>query len=340
MKQYLLSLEPLLASFKHKISIIASDSQLLYGEKIDLPEDIRQSSFESLDGRLFYSFYADERLTLACNEFEGARDLLLAVSNIILSSITSKKLDERQNALSRLLLDKLSKEEAEIISRQAGLDYNSERCVIYIQLFKPYSQGLPLPLDKLDILFPLGELGFAIIKNIDKYFFENESLFEYAQAIQGSLLQEEGLSCRIGIGRSVKNAGQLYRSFKQAKSSIEIGSLFSKTQSIFMYERQTEERLLSALPIEKGKKQLESLFTSEVESILDEEMLETLSCFLDNNLSVTEASKQLFIHRNTLLYRLKKFQEQTGLDLKSFRDAHSFRLLLQLKQLYSNIAED
>lgn len=340
MKQYLLTLEPLLASFKHRISIMASDNRLLYGEKFQAPEELEIASILSSGGRLFYRLYADEALTLSCNEFDGARDLILAISNIILSSINSRKFDERQNALSRLILEKLPSEEAELLARQAGLDFSSKRCALFIQLFKPYSQKLPLPLDKLDALLPLGEFGFAVIKHIDKYFFEKESILEYADAIQNSLLEEEGLKCKIGIGGIAENAGQIYRSFRQAKSSVETGSLFNKAQSVFIYERQVSERLLLAVPREKAKKQLLSLFTKETEALLEGEMLETIVCFLDNSLNVTETAKKLFIHRNTLLYRLKKFQDNTGLDLKLFRDAHSFKLLLQLKQLYSNISED
>ena len=159
-----------------------------------------------------------------------------------------------------------------------------------------------------------------------------EEAAEFAAAVIETAEIETGIRAQAGIGRTTENAAGLRESFLQASAAIETGVRFRLEGPVFVYARQTAERLLSAIPPEERKRLRDELFTPETRKLMNREMTETVDVFFRNDLNLSTAARQLFIHRNTLIYRLDKIRKATGFDLRVFRDAAVFRMLMRLPE--------
>ena len=129
------------------------------------------------------------------------------------------------------------------------------------------------------------------------------------------------------IGDDLK---QLPDAYKEARTALEVGKIFYTGKNVFGYNRLGIGRLIYQLPVNLCKIFIEEIFGDNVPMDLDEETLNTLNKFFENNLNVSETSRQLFVHRNTLVYRIEKIQKSTGLDLRSFDDALTFKIALMV----------
>jgi carbohydrate diacid regulator len=134
----------------------------------------------------------------------------------------------------------------------------------------------------------------------------------------------------IGIGEPRRTLHALHESFEEARSAIAMGRLFGSKSHIFPYKRMMVERMLGGVPDELSRSCRAMLFNRRNNRILNEEMLRTVGVFMECSLNLSEAARLLFIHRNTLVYRLDKLQAATGLDLRRFDDAAAFRMMMLL----------
>ena len=123
---------------------------------------------------------------------------------------------------------------------------------------------------------------------------------------------------------------EVSRSYKEAKMALEVGKIFFVDRKIVAYNALGIGRLIYQLPIPLCKMFIKEIFVDVSPDDFDEETLETISKFFENNLNVSETSRQLFIHRNTLVYRLDKLDRATGLDLRVFDDAITFQIALMV----------
>ncbi len=128
------------------------------------------------------------------------------------------------------------------------------------------------------------------------------------------------------------------RSYKEAKMAMDVGKIFFDERNIIAYSELGIGRLIYQLPIPLCKMFIKEIFGGRSPDEFDEETLTTISKFFENSLNVSETSRQLFIHRNTLVYRLDKLQKSTGLDLRVFEDAITFRIALMVVK-YMNYME-
>jgi sugar diacid utilization regulator len=135
----------------------------------------------------------------------------------------------------------------------------------------------------------------------------------------------------IGIGGTHKGILRIKKSLEESQAAIDIGKLFNLPGNIFVYNKLLAERLVYLLPKEKTYDLCSETFSKAVDEILDGEMIKTVEVFFKNNLNVSDSSKILYIHRNTLLYRLDKIQKTTGLDVRKFDDAVTFKLMYSLR---------
>ena len=119
-------------------------------------------------------------------------------------------------------------------------------------------------------------------------------------------------------------------SYKEAKMALDVGKIFYAEKKVIAYSTLGIGRLIYQLPVNLCKIFIEEIFGDNVPMDLDEETLNTLNKFFENNLNVSETSRQLFVHRNTLVYRIEKIQKSTGLDLRSFDDALTFKIALMV----------
>ena len=136
----------------------------------------------------------------------------------------------------------------------------------------------------------------------------------------------------VGIGTAIENIKDLARSYREAQVSLEVGKVFDTEKAIVSYEHLGIARLIYQLPTTLCEMFLREIFKRGSIESLDHETLFTIQKFFENNLNVSETSRKLFVHRNTLVYRLEKIKKLTGLDLREFDDAIVFKVALMVKK--------
>ncbi len=158
-----------------------------------------------------------------------------------------------------------------------------------------------------------------------------------AKTIVETINSELMLKVFVGIGTPVDSINDVSRSYSEARLAIEIGRVFEGDKYILSYEELGIGRLIYQLPSKLCELFLDEIFKKDGLEVLDDETLQTIDKFFENNLNVSETSRQLFVHRNTLVYRLDKIERLTGLDLRKFDDAVVFKVaVLVSKYLTSN----
>ena len=128
-------------------------------------------------------------------------------------------------------------------------------------------------------------------------------------------------------------ADALAEAWAQAKGALALGQIFHPGEQLFVWSHLAEERVLSEIDPEKAAAYAGLLFNRRTARLFDDEMLETIETFMKKDLNLSDTARQMYIHRNTLVYRLDKVQRVTGLDLRRFDDAVTFRLLGQLRRI-------
>ncbi len=158
-----------------------------------------------------------------------------------------------------------------------------------------------------------------------------------AKSIVETINAELMLRVFVGIGTPVDSINDIARSFSEARLAIEIGRVFDGDKYILSYDELGIGRLIYQLPSKLCELFLDEIFKKEGLEVLDDETMQTIDKFFENNLNVSETSRQLFVHRNTLVYRLDKIERLTGLDLRKFDDAVVFKVAVLVgKYLTSN----
>ena len=137
-------------------------------------------------------------------------------------------------------------------------------------------------------------------------------------------------SVHIAYGTVVGEIKEVSRSYKEARMALDVGKIFFEEKNVIAYSQLGIGRLIYQLPIPLCKMFIKEIFDGKSPDEFDEEILTTINKFFENSLNVSETSRQLYIHRNTLVYRLDKLQKSTGLDLRVFEDAITFRIALMV----------
>lgn len=151
-----------------------------------------------------------------------------------------------------------------------------------------------------------------------------------AKTIETYLVKEGMKGVRVAYGTVVKEIKEVSRSYKEARMALDVGKIFFDERNIIAYSELGIGRLIYQLPIPLCKMFIKEIFGGKSPDEFDEETLTTINKFFENSLNVSETSRQLFIHRNTLVYRLDKLQKSTGLDLRVFEDAITFKIALMV----------
>ena len=195
-----------------------------------------------------------------------------------------------------------------------------------------------LGVNSLDFITAVDERDVIVVKDLS----EGDGVKEIEKAAKAmeSFLKKEGMTgIRVAYGTVVKEIKEVSRSYKEAKMAMDVGKIFFDDRSIIAYSQLGIGRLIYQLPIPLCKMFIKEIFGDKSPDDFDEETLTTIQKFFENSLNVSETSRQLFIHRNTLVYRLDKLQKTTGLDLRIFEDAITFRIALMVVK-YMNFMEN
>ncbi|MFV0466974.1 MAG: PucR family transcriptional regulator [Lachnospiraceae bacterium] len=157
-----------------------------------------------------------------------------------------------------------------------------------------------------------------------------ESLNKTAEVILNLFYADTTHDVHIAYGTVVNEIKEVSRSYKEARMALDVGRIFFEEKHIIAYSTLGIGRLIYQLPIPLCKMFIKEIFDGKSPDEFDEETLTTINKFFENNLNVSETSRQLYIHRNTLVYRLDKLQKSTGLDLRVFEDAITFKIALMV----------
>ena len=190
--------------------------------------------------------------------------------------------------------------------------------------------------DKLqDFVLSINETDVAVVKQISGTT-TGEELERIAANIEETLKNELRIKTVIGIGTVSDHLRELADSYKEAQTAIDVGKVFDTEKSIINYENLGIGRLIYQLPTTLCEIFLSEVFKKNSIDSLDQETLFTINKFFENNLNVSETSRKLFVHRNTLVYRLEKIKKLTGLDLRQFDHAIVFKVALMVRKYLSS----
>ena len=180
-----------------------------------------------------------------------------------------------------------------------------------------------------DYITAVDESSVILIKALEPNA-THENLMDIANTIVGMMNTEAMMNVRVSFGTIVPELKDVSKSYKEAKMALDVGKIFYAERNVAAYSTLGIGRLIYQLPVNLCKIFIDEIFGENVPNDLDEETLTTINKFFENNLNVSETSRQLFVHRNTLVYRIEKIQKSTGLDLRNFDDALTFKIALMV----------
>ena len=189
-----------------------------------------------------------------------------------------------------------------------------------------------------DFITAVDENNVVLIKAV-KEGCDIEELEQTARVIIDMINAEAMVNVRVAFGGCVKELKDVSKSYKEAKMAAEVGQIFYPEKKVIAYQQLGIGRLIYQLPINLCKMFIDEIFGGEFPEELDEETLMTVDKFFENNLNVSETARHLFVHRNTLVYRIAKLQKATGLDIRVFEDALTLKIALMVVNYMKHLEE-
>ncbi len=260
----------------------------------------------------------------------------IAVSQIQNLIIAYKERFDRNNFFQNLLLDNLLLVDIYNRAQKLHIEVDSPRVVYLIETKLEKENGAMELLRSLfsnqngDYITAVDERNVILIKNLPKGDIDEEDILSTAKTIVDMLNTEAMLKVRVAYGTVVSELKEVSKSYKEAKMALDVGKIFYAGKKVIAYNTLGIGRLIYQLPVNLCRIFIKEIFGDHVPDDIDEETLNTINRFFENNLNVSETSRQLFIHRNTLVYRIEKLQKSTGLDIRIFDDALTFKIALMV----------
>lgn len=254
------------------------------------------------------------------------------IQNLI---IAYKERFDKDNFVKNLLLDNLLLVDIYSRAKKLHVQTDIKRVVMIVETARGKDNNV---LEMLRTFFGnnIKEFVTAVDENnviVVKEVPEGESakdIDKVAKSIENHLVREGLTGVHIAYGTVISEIKEVSRSYKEAKMALDVGKIFFDEREVIAYSELGIGRLIYQLPIPLCKMFIKEIFSGKSPDDFDEETLATIHKFFENSLNVSETSRQLFIHRNTLVYRLDKLQKGTGLDLRVFDDAITFKIALMV----------
>lgn len=266
------------------------------------------------------------------------------ILDVSLSSVKSLYDDkyDKLNFIKNFLLDNILPGDVLAKAAELHIAVEESRVVFLVQTDKVTDFSVleliesMYPNKQNDFIVSIDENNVAIVKEIEEDC-DLETLQKRAKEICNTINSEIMVKASVGIGTIVNNIKDIARSYKEARTALDVGKVFDDDKNILSYEDLGIGRLIYQLPTTLCKLFLTEVFKKGSIEELDHEIIYTIQKFFENNLNVSETSRQLYVHRNTLVYRLDKIQKITGLDLREFDQALIFKVAMMVnKYLLSN----
>ncbi len=325
--------------------VVASSELAMIGSRLD---DFRIYEFEGPErivttGSKCYKALSSENTKLDYAAFvEGTDSLartLCAVTAVAYNEAKSGYEEKHNKAafVKNIISDNILPGDVYVRAKELHFVTDEPRTVLLVrQMTNPDVAALEL----LQRLFPDRQHDFVInINESDLVLIKGGSgdetgaeMFSAAREIEQSLQKELGVQCVIGISTEANHLRELADRYKEAQVAIDVGRIFESEKSIIHYENLGLGRIIYQLPTTLCEMFLNEVFKKNPIETLDEDTLETINRFFENNLNVSETSRKLYVHRNTLVYRLEKIKKITGLDLREFDQAIVFKVALMVRK--------
>ena len=280
--------------------------------------------------------YQLEYILLAYGENENAYMIgKLAAFQIHNLLIAYKERFDKDNFIKNLLLDNLLLVDIYNRAKKLHIDTDVRRVVFIIEMAHEKDANMiehvrvSIGRKNKDFITAVDEKNIIVVKELEA----SEGYQEMEQAANAmlELLKAEGEEgLHVAYGTIVSDIKEVSKSYKEAKLALDVGKIFFNEKDVIAYSTLGIGRLIYQLPIPLCKMFIREIFEGKAPDDFDEETLVTINKFFENSLNVSETSRQLYIHRNTLVYRLDKIQKSTGLDLRVFEDAITFKIALMV----------
>ncbi len=242
---------------------------------------------------------------------------------------------DKDSFIKNLLLDNLLLVDIYGQAKKLHIPADADRLVILVET-KPDKERNALEalqeiaaVSHADFVTAVDENNVVIVKNVENVEKPGD-MEEYARQLSETLSSAGFEDVRIAYGTVVGEIKEVSRSYKEAKMALDVSKIFFAERNVIAYNELGIGRLIYQLPIPLCRMFIREIFKGKSPEDFDEETLMTINKFFENSLNVSETSRQLFIHRNTLVYRLDKLQKSTGLDLRVFEDAITFKIALMV----------
>ena len=293
-----------------------------------------------IQGCQFFKIFDEQRLEyvlLADGETEDVYMLgKIAAFQIQSLLVAYKERFDKDNFIKNLLLDNLLLVDIYNRAKKLHIDTEVKRVIFIIEtLHEKDSAALDNVRNLLggksrDFITAVDEKNIIVVKELSEKD-GNKELEKMAKDMLDTLRAEGGEEqIHIAYGTIVNDIKEVSKSYKEAKLALDVGKIFFDEKDIVAYTTLGIGRLIYQLPLPLCKMFIKEIFEGKSPDDFDEETLTTINKFFENSLNVSETSRQLYIHRNTLVYRLDKLQKSTGLDLRVFEDAITFKIALMV----------
>ncbi|MBR6230674.1 MAG: helix-turn-helix domain-containing protein [Lachnospiraceae bacterium] len=304
-------------------------------------EEILRFAAETTDSEKYKSFMLIKVLE------EGRTEYIIAVAasenEVMIAKMAALQLQglmvaykerlDKESFVKNLLLDNLLLVDIYNRARKFHIPTNARRVVFLLEASPDKEKA---SFENIESLFENSENDFVTAVDVNDIIIvkelEPDDDYRTAEKIAASVMKAVGDDgrTRISYGTIVNELKDVSRSYKEATMALDVGKIFSPEKNIIAYSSLGIGRLIYQLPIPLCKMFIREIFTNRTPDKFDEETIVTINKFFKNNLNVSETSRQLYIHRNTLVYRLDKIHKSTGLDLRVFEDAITFKIALMV----------
>ena len=249
--------------------------------------------------------------------------------------VAYKERFDKDNFIKNLLLDNLLLVDIYNRAKKLHIETNVKRVVFIIETQMEKDGNALETMRSLfssktrDFITAVDEKNIILVREVKQG--ETYSDLEKTANMLLDMLNTEAMSkVNVAFGTIVNEIKDVSRSYKEAKMALDVGKIFYSTKNVVAYSRLGIGRLIYQLPLPLCRMFIKEIFDGKSPDDFDEETLTTINKFFENSLNVSETSRQLYIHRNTLVYRLDKLQKSTGLDLRVFEDAITFKIALMV----------
>ena len=249
--------------------------------------------------------------------------------------VAYKERFDKDNFIKNLLLDNLLLVDIYNRAKKLHIETDVKRCVFIVETQNDRDNNAFETIRSIfssktrDFITAVDEKNIILVREV-KNTESQEDLMKTAQGIVDMLNTEAVTMVHVSFGTVVSEIKEVSRSYKEAKMAMDVGRIFYPEKNVIAYSSLGIGRLIYQLPLPLCKMFIREIFEGRSPDEFDEETLQTSNKFFENNLNVSETSRQLYIHRNTLVYRLDKLQKSTGLDLRVFEDAITFKIALMV----------